>query len=75
MDIEWSDRYSGTGVERPDPNTVCPGQCEGMGVVPVQSDDDDPVFAALWREAEKQAPSDDGWHFVKCPTCEGTGKR
>ena len=26
-------------------------------------------------EAEKEETADDGWHFVKCPECNGTGKR
>lgn len=33
-----------------------------------------PRYVDLWRVAEAKAPSDDGWHFVPCPTCGGTGK-
>ena len=30
----------------------------------------------LWREAHLKADHVcDGWHFVKCPDCGGTGKR
>lgn len=53
---------------------VCKGQCEGMGVVPVKADTKDPRFKKLWLAAEKKKPSDDGYHFVKCPDCGGTGK-
>lgn len=35
----------------------------------------DPELVALWRAAEAQAPAADGWHFVTCPQCKGTGKR
>lgn len=35
----------------------------------------DPRLVDLWRAAEAAKPSDDGWHFVGCPDCEGTGKR
>ena len=34
-----------------------------------------PKFIELWEEAEKRGPGLDGWHFVKCPECAGTGKR
>ena len=33
--IEFTDRYKATGTPYPDPETMCEGQCEGMGVVPV----------------------------------------
>ena len=29
--IEWVDRYGG---DYPDPDTMCKGQCDGMGVYP-----------------------------------------
>ena len=37
-------------------------------------DEGDPVYVRLWEEAELASPSDDGWHFVKCPDCLGTGR-
>ena len=64
--IMVTDRYGGN---YPDPKTVCEGFCEGMGVYP-ENDKTSP----LWIEAEKKKPTDDGWHFVKCPDCNGTGK-
>lgn len=71
--IEVFSRY-GRGVVGPDPETMCDGQCEGMGRVPVAADDEDPVFALLWAKAEKEkGASDNGYHFVECPTCGGTG--
>ena len=89
--IEFTDRYQALGIEPPAPGTCCSGQCEGTGWVPIympEGDADvgkpgmitmegetDPVFVALWRAAEVQNPTDDGYHFVKCPTCEGTGTR
>lgn len=89
--IVATDRYQALGMERPDPKTVCKGHCEGTGVVPVyhSSGDrhiDDPVHASpvkeidgallkAWEEAEKESPTDDGWHFVKCPSCGGSGKQ
>jgi hypothetical protein len=60
---------------RPDPETLCPGDCEGMGVVPVKADDDDQYYRDAWKQAEAADPSDDGWHFVQCPTCGGTGTK
>jgi len=73
--IEISDRYSALGIPRPNPKTVCKGNCEGTGWVPIKKDDERAVFRKLWLESEKLKPSDDDWHFVKCPDCKGTGKR
>ncbi len=72
--IEITDRYQATGTPYPDPKTVCKGQCEGMGQVPIKSDDMEEPFRTLWLEAEKKEPTDDGYHFVVCPECNGTGK-
>ena len=45
-EIEFSDRYRALGVPYPDPDTVCKGQCEGLGVYPVLTEniEDDAVF-------------------------------
>ena len=72
--INVTDRYRAAGIPYPDPKTMCKGQCEGMGVVPIGRDEQDPRWKALWDEAEADSPSDDGWHFVTCPECGGTGK-
>jgi hypothetical protein len=72
---EITDRYDVLGIARPDPQTVCKGHCEGTGVVPVQAADDDPQLAQRWEAAEAKDPAADGWHFVTCPTCDGTGKQ
>ena len=92
--LEFTDRYQALGISYPDPKTVCEGQCEGTGWVPICYDEEDPQFRQLWIEAEnkrrKQIPKGrfgalrrlitgmdnfDGWHFVKCPDCKGTGKK
>lgn len=76
MEIEFTDRYQALGIPCPDPLTVCKGQCEGTGFVPVASDDlNDPWFR-LWREAHRAAGEHecDGYHFVRCPDCAGSGK-
>lgn len=51
-DVEFVDRYDG---HYPDLATVCPGQCEGMGCVPVRQDDPDPAYRALWKLAHQHA--------------------
>ena len=73
--IVFTDRYQALGIPYPEAETMCLGQCEGTGMVPISRGETDPVFMRLWREAEAKEPSDDGWHFVKCPDCGGTGKR
>lgn len=84
------DRYSALGIPRPDPSTVCRGPCEGVGLVPVYSAagdprandpkalrparDIDPAYREAWDAAEAKHPTDDGWHFLKCMVCGGTGR-
>jgi hypothetical protein len=92
-----TDRYAATGTPYPEAGTVCLGQCEGMGCVPIHRDETEPRFKALWDEAHRTTHSVtdralmaireavpgfplhregcDGWHFVTCPDCGGTGKR
>ena len=72
---EIVDRYSVLGIPRPDPKTICDGFCEGTGIVPIKQNDKDPVFQKLWEEAEAKEHADDGWHFVTCPICHGTGRK
>lgn len=96
-DIVFTDRYEAAGIPYPQAETVCLGQCEGMGCVPIHEGETDPRFKALWdhahatthsitdrmlielRRVAPWAPRHrdgcDGWHFVKCPDCNGTGKR
>jgi len=88
--IKFTDRYEALGIPFPDPKTMCPGQCEGTGWTPVKlgrgalSGDVTPTEVKRWNRAHwKRAVTTigthlftcDGWHFVKCEQCEGTGKR
>ena len=75
VEIEFTDRYKALGIPEPDPLTMCKGQCEGTGFVPVHRDDPDEPLATLWKEAEAKEPTDDGYHFVLCPDCKGSRKR
>ena len=78
MEYEFTDRYQALNIDYPDPETVCLGHCEGTGWVPIKNDDplrDQEPWKTLWDEAEIKEPTDDGWQFVKCPECKGTGKR
>ncbi len=45
--------------------------CEGVGTVPVQQNDR--AYRGLWEAAEAEEPSEDGWHFVCCAHCAGSG--
>lgn len=73
MKDEVTDRYSGPPY--PDPKTVCDGQCEGMGAVPISHNDKEEPWRTLWLEAEKKEHAEDGTHFVVCPDCNGAGKK
>ena len=58
--MEFTDRYGGP-ENWPNPETVCQGQCEGMGVYPEKIQDTGNV--------------DDDYEFVTCHECGGTGQR
>ncbi len=66
------DRY---GRNLPDLRTMCRGQCEGTGWIPVHRRERKQPLRALWLAAERKKPTVDGYHFVRCPDCGGTGKR
>ena len=63
-DFVFTSRYDALG-----PPNGCDGQCEGTGFVPIHADETDPEWKAVWDESEKENPTDDGWHFVRCPKC------
>ena len=73
--IEVTSRYEAMGIPFPDPKTMCLGQCEGTGVVPIPKDEMGEPWRSMWLEAEEEEPADDGWHFVVCPACKGTRLR
>jgi hypothetical protein len=69
--IEATDRYQSLN---PNPEAMCAGDCEGMRLVPVKADDDSPEYRRLWQQAHDREPHVcDGWHFVDCLDCGGTG--
>lgn len=72
MSIIASDRYGGNW---PDPATVCLGDCDGMGRVPIHAGDPDPFYYNQWRDLEAIELSPNGFHFAVCKHCRGTGKR
>ena len=59
----FTDRYAGN---YPDPETVCQGDCEGMGCYPEKIKGAWGWIVSLFT---------DGCEFVECPDCNGTGKR
>lgn len=86
MAIEFTDRYGGRA---PSWLRGCHDDCEAMGWTPVfvavappapdevRSDDEtDPRLLALWNEAHAKPHERpcDGWHFVKCTGCDGSGR-
>lgn len=75
--VEFTDRYQALGIPYPDPETMCPGECEGTGFIPVHKDEQEEPWHTLYLQAEKENPNEpgDNWHFVKCPLCNGTGKK
>jgi hypothetical protein len=68
----FTDRYGG---HYPDTDTMCKGDCEGMGFVPVKAPATNSAYYNKWQEAEAKEHAEDGWHFVQCNDCNGTGKR
>lgn len=41
----------------------------------LRDDEQDPKLLTLWKQAEAENPADDGWHFVRCPGCDGRGRQ
>ena len=76
--FEYVDRYGDASAPRPDPDTMCKGPCEGTGVYPVSIDNpmltDHEESEVARIEASAPGQNSDGWYFVTCPTCNGTGK-
>ena len=70
--IEFTDRYKALGIPYPDPKTMCEGQCEGIGRYP-ENDKTDPLWIEVHAKSHKEEC--DGWHFVRCLDCKGTGKK
>lgn len=73
-DIAFTDRYGGRD---PDPLTICSGECDGMGVYPMPLHDSTATAEerAAIDEALKHQVPENGFVFIVCPTCKGTGKR
>jgi hypothetical protein len=65
-----TDRYGGNW---PDPETVCKGQCDGMGFYPVQASEVTPDMEL--RDDRSDLTDELGYVFVTCETCGGTGRR
>ncbi len=77
--MEFTTRY-GKGAG-PDPKTMCEGQCEGLGRYPQQNGDPDATAyeREQWLKEHEDSKWDkengcDGWHFIICEECKGTGK-
>jgi 2'-5' RNA ligase len=81
-------RYGTGSAALPDRATMCRGDCEGTGVVPINfkepapgtgyfvySDEDEKLYHDPWERAQAESPAADGWQFLTCPDCGGTGKR
>ncbi len=83
MQAEFTDRYSATGTPTPNGWTVCKGHCEGMGVYPMPMDEwermpsrERPHICPQRDENDEwDFPPADGYLFVWCEDCGGTGRR
>ena len=86
MTIEFTDRYGGRA---PSWLRGCHDDCEAMGWVPVfvavrgaepdevvMGGETNPRLLALWEATHAQEHDGpcDGWHFVKCAGCDGSGR-
>jgi hypothetical protein len=76
MDIGFVDRYGGN---TPSWLRGCHGDCEAMGYYPVKFKEIQPGLTAYEVEQvklqiERQGKTSDGWCFIKCPDCHGTGR-
>lgn len=75
------DRYKALGIPYPDPQTMCKGDCEGTGVYPLKLDVETTAEERQRWQVAHDAPTAhedgpcDGWHFIRCSECDGTGKK
>lgn len=83
--MEFTDRYQALGIPYPDESKMCKGGCEGIGVYPqffafkkfknrmyaYPSD----TSMTLEEEKRWHRFKCDGWHFIECPDCGGTGRK
>lgn len=82
-EIEYTDRYTATGRPYPCPWTMCKGDCDGMGLYPMrfeewaEMDTAPPIIPQLEEDRDRyeEFPPPDGYLFVYCEDCNGTGKR
>ncbi len=83
MTVEFVDRYSATGTPTPNMWTVCRHHCEGMGVYPLHMAEweqmasrERPHICPQRNERDEwDFPPEDGYLFVWCEVCGGTGRR
>jgi len=106
MTITFTDRYQALGIPSPIVETMCRGQCEGTGAVPVFGEGSmsgEEGYRRLWEVEHRRCSFGgrirqlfkfqkawrygwrthwsivfepcDGWHFVVCPDCSGSGMR
>ena len=85
--MEFTDRYKALGIPYPNPETMCKGRCEGTGYYPAKGTPKRwrlKLLCSMFRHLEwwywKACLRDlfhehDGWQFVKCETCGGSGLR
>lgn len=69
--IEFTDRYGG---RTPSWLRGCFGDCEAIGYYPEDDPGLWPPGTRLAGQPEADGTPDDGWRFIKCPKCEGTGR-
>lgn len=79
--VEFSDRYSATGIPYPDESSC--DKCEGMGLFPCQATElnelacgtEDGTIIIIGQKGQDGSPMpNDGWLFVRCPVCKGSRK-
>ena len=87
MNVEFTDRYGG---HHPSWLRMCHGHCEGLSVYPVYDRDSDertsrdradPTHGpteverrAVQQQIATHGRQDDGWYFIRCEACSGSGR-
>lgn len=80
--VIFEDRYSATGIPRPDENSC--HECDAMGLFPCKVEElnklaceqaDNRLVIIGQVEKDGTPMANDGWLIVQCPTCKGTRKK
>lgn len=75
MDKVEEEKYFNENFSNPEeafgPHNGCTSTCKGTGWIPINKHNMAQPYRGLWAQADFDCPSEDGYHMVPCPSCQG----